>query len=58
MKFAVGLYLLGVGFAVIAFAAIVSGPAGGQVGPSWLLSVYLMHTLGELCLSPVGLSTS
>lgn len=57
MKFAVGLYLLGVGFAVIAFAAIVSGPAGGQVGPSWLLSVYLMHTLGELCLSPVGLST-
>lgn len=57
MKFAVGLYLLGVGFATIAFAAIVSGPNGGQVGPSWLLSVYLMHTLGELCLSPVGLST-
>ncbi|MDY7092527.1 MAG: peptide MFS transporter [Acidobacteriota bacterium] len=57
MKFAVGLYLLGVGFAVLSFGAIVSGPDGARVGPMWLLSVYLLHTLGELCLSPVGLST-
>ncbi|HVS62495.1 MAG TPA: peptide MFS transporter [Thermoanaerobaculia bacterium] len=57
VKFAAGIYLLGVGFAVVAFAAIVSGPDGGQVGPGWLLSVYLLHTVGELCLSPVGLST-
>jgi dipeptide/tripeptide permease len=57
MKFAVGLYLLGVGFAVLAFGAVLSGSGGGLVGPQWLLSVYLLHTLGELCLSPVGLST-
>ena len=56
-KFAAGLYLLGVGFAVLSFGALVSGPDGGRVGPTWLLSVYLLHTLGELCLSPVGLST-
>ncbi|MCG8461973.1 MAG: oligopeptide:H+ symporter [Holophagales bacterium] len=57
MKFAIGLYLLGVGFAVLGFAAVISGPGGGLVGPQWLFTVYLFHTLGELCLSPVGLST-
>ncbi len=57
LKFGAGIYLLGVGFAVVGFGAIVSGPDGGQVGPGWLISVYLLHTLGELCLSPVGLST-
>ena len=57
MKFGVGLYLLGVGFAVLAFAALVSLKGDGRVGAQWLLSVYLLHTLGELCLSPVGLST-
>jgi POT family proton-dependent oligopeptide transporter len=28
----------------------------GTVGPGWLVGVYLLHTLGELCLSPIGLS--
>jgi POT family proton-dependent oligopeptide transporter len=56
-KFALGLFFAGAGFLVIAFAALSSGPAGGRVTPLWLLTVYLFHTVGELCLSPVGLST-
>jgi POT family proton-dependent oligopeptide transporter len=57
MKFAVGLFLLGLGFAVLSFGAMASGPEGKLVSPMWLMTVYLLHTLGELCLSPVGLST-
>jgi len=56
-KFAYGLFFVGLGFLVIAGGALVSGPAGGRVSPLWLLTVYLCHTIGELCLSPVGLST-
>jgi POT family proton-dependent oligopeptide transporter len=36
-------------------AAQAAGPTG-RVSPMWLASVYLVHTVGELCLSPVGLS--
>ena len=36
--------------------AVRRGPSGGKVGPTWLLLAYLIHTFGELCLSPVGLS--
>jgi proton-dependent oligopeptide transporter, POT family len=54
-KFAIGLALLGVGFAVMIGAA--AGAAGGaRVSPLWLVVSYLLQTLGELCLSPVGLS--
>jgi POT family proton-dependent oligopeptide transporter len=56
-KFAYGLFFVGMGFLVIAFGAIASGPKGGLVSPMWLVAVYLLHTIGELCLSPVGLST-
>ncbi|MBZ0110917.1 MAG: peptide MFS transporter [Thermoanaerobaculia bacterium] len=56
-KFAIGLFLLGLGFAVLSFGAMASGPEGALVSPMWLVTVYLLHTLGELCLSPVGLST-
>jgi proton-dependent oligopeptide transporter, POT family len=56
-KFASGLFFVGVGFLVMAAAALASGPQGGRVSPGWLLSVYFLHTVGELCLSPVGLST-
>ena len=56
-KFASGLFFVGLGFLVLAFGAIVSGPAGNRVSVFWLLAVYLLHTIGELCLSPVGLST-
>lgn len=56
IKFAIGLLLLALGFLVIAAGArIVNDQV--QVWPTWLISTYLIHTLGELCLSPVGLST-
>ncbi|MBL7766027.1 MAG: peptide MFS transporter [Chitinophagaceae bacterium] len=55
MKMAWGLALLCLGYIVIAFA--VSG-VDSQVKISmwWLISLYLLHTMGELCLSPIGLS--
>jgi len=55
-KFALGLVLLGLGFLVMFFAArlVVTGE---KVLPTWLVMTYLMHTFGELCLSPVGLSS-
>ena len=56
-KFAYGLFFVGAGFLVMVGAALASGPQGGRVTPLWLLTVYLLHTVGELCLSPVGLST-
>ena len=55
-KFGIGLLLLGVGFLVIMWAAQLIVASGGQVAPTWLLMTYLLHTFGELCLSPVGLS--
>jgi POT family proton-dependent oligopeptide transporter len=58
VKFALGLILLGLGFAVLAFGGL-SIPQGAQtasVSMVWLILAYLLHTLGELCLSPVGLS--
>jgi POT family proton-dependent oligopeptide transporter len=55
MKFSLGLIGMALGFPVIAAAAKVA--AGGQlVSMNWLIAVYLIHTWGELCLSPVGLS--
>ena len=58
VKFSLGLLFVGAGFAVIAVAARVSAANGGAlVSPMWLTVVYLLHTIGELLLSPVGLST-
>jgi POT family proton-dependent oligopeptide transporter len=54
-KFAFGLLFAGLGFLVIAWASSLTG--AGRVSPMWLVVVYLLHTIGELCLSPVGLST-
>ena len=56
-KFSFGLFFVGAGFMVVAVAAIFSGPSGARVSPMWLVTLYLCHTIGELCLSPVGLST-
>ena len=55
-KFALGLVLMGVGFVVMYFATqyVVKGE---QVLPTWLILTYMFHTWGELCLSPVGLSS-
>ena len=54
-KFAFGLVFVGLGFAVLVGPASVAGE-GGRVSPMWLTLTYLLHTIGELALSPVGLS--
>ena len=58
LKFALGLVLLGVGFAVLAYGAstIPDGAKTASVSLMFLVVAYLFHTLGELCISPVGLS--
>lgn len=53
-KFALGLIQMGLGFAVIGFAAKLA--IDQEVAPTWLLLTYLLHTTAELCLSPIGLS--
>ncbi len=54
-KYALGLIIMGVGFGLLAFGS--SGVIDGvKVSMIWLILAYLFHTLGELCLSPVGLS--
>ncbi|MCX7606676.1 MAG: peptide MFS transporter [Bacteroidia bacterium] len=55
VKMALGLLLLSAGFLVMSLAELRTFEVG-KVGPFWLVAVYLFHTLGELCLSPVGLS--
>jgi POT family proton-dependent oligopeptide transporter len=54
-KFAVGLVFVAAGFGVLAVAARL-GATGVKVSPLWLTTTYLLETIGELCLSPVGLS--
>ena len=54
-KFALGVILMGSGFLVMAAAAALVAK-GNKVLPYWLIATYLLHTFGELCLSPVGLS--
>jgi POT family proton-dependent oligopeptide transporter len=56
-KFAYGLLGVGLGFLLLVpAAAMAQSAAGTRVSPFWLIGVYLLHTFGELCLSPVGLS--
>jgi proton-dependent oligopeptide transporter, POT family len=55
-KFAFGLLFVGLGFLVMVGAAQATA-AGHLVSPMWLVMTYLLHTIGELCLSPVGLSS-
>lgn len=55
VKFALGLLLLGLGFVVMSMANTAAA-GGALVSPLWLVAVYLIHTFGELCLSPIGLS--
>lgn len=55
IKFAMGLGMLAVGFVVMIMAAGVYKQSG-PVSIMWLIGAYFFHTMGELCLSPVGLS--
>jgi POT family proton-dependent oligopeptide transporter len=54
-KFAFGLLFAGLAFVVVTIASMLTG--GGRVSPLWLIFVYFLQSVGELCLSPVGLST-
>ncbi|MCL8006983.1 peptide MFS transporter [Gelidibacter japonicus] len=58
VKFAMGLTLVGVGFVVLSLGAssIPQGAKVASVSMIWLILAYFFHTMGELCLSPVGLS--
>ena len=58
VKYFLGLALLGLGFGFLAFGArdIPSGAETASLSMIWLVLAYLFHTLGELCLSPMGLS--
>ena len=58
VKFGIGLILLGLGFGILAYgsASIPQGAQTASVSIIWLILAYLLHTLGELSLSPVGLS--
>jgi len=58
VKYFLGLFLLGVGFAFLAFGArnVPAGAESASLSMNWLVFAYLFHTLGELCLSPMGLS--
>ncbi|WP_406304703.1 peptide MFS transporter [Streptomyces sp. NBC_00885] len=59
MKFALAMLLIGGSFAIMGLAgAAAANSETGKVTVFWLLSVYLVQTLGEMCLSPVGLSLS
>ncbi len=55
IKCALGLVIMGSGFIVMFFAAQVAA-SGLQAAPYWLIATYFLHTVGELCLSPVALS--
>ena len=55
VKFSLGLLQLGLGFAVFWYGAI-NADQRGIVAVAWLVLGYVLHTTGELCLSPVGLS--
>ena len=58
MKYGIGLILLGLGFAILSYGAsdIPSGAKTASVSIVFLILAYLFHTMGELCLSPLGLS--
>lgn len=54
-KMAIGLFLLALGYLWIAFG-VKDVQANVKVSMIWLIGMYMMHSMGELCLSPIGLS--
>ncbi len=55
-KFTLGLFFLSLSFLLVVPAAHAFERSGGRVSPWWLIGLYFLQMLGELCLSPVGLS--
>lgn len=58
VKYMFGLFMLGIGFFALSYgsADIPLGAKAASVSVIWLIIAYFFHTLGELCISPVGLS--
>lgn len=56
VKIGLGLLLLGLGYVFMVVGAKLNFDHAAKVGMFWLMATYFMHTLGELCLSPTGLS--
>jgi POT family proton-dependent oligopeptide transporter len=57
IKISFGLLFVGAGAALLAFASLFTA-GGAKVGSWWLIGVYMLHTIGEVCLYPVGLSAT
>ena len=55
-KMAIGMVILGLGFMVLFAGQSIATASGAKAGAAWLVAVYTIHTIGELCLSPIGLS--
>ena len=55
IKFSIGIIFVGLGFLALVYG--MRSSEGLQTGIFWIILIYLLHTLGELCLSPVGLSS-
>ena len=55
IKFSIGIILVGFGFLALVYG--MKSSESLQTGVIWIVLIYLLHTLGELCLSPVGLSS-
>jgi POT family proton-dependent oligopeptide transporter len=56
-KMALGLIFLGCGFLFIALPALaIAGNSAAKISMLWVVGIYFIHTVGELCLSPIGLS--
>jgi POT family proton-dependent oligopeptide transporter len=56
LKMTVGLFILGLSFVVMRMAAVAGAGEGAKVSMLWLIGAFGVQTLGELCLSPIGLS--
>lgn len=57
VKFSLGLVFVGLGAALLVAASLLLS-SNSKVGPWWLVGVYVLQTIGEICLYPVGLSTT
>jgi proton-dependent oligopeptide transporter, POT family len=60
VKFSMGLLFMGLGFLLMMWAShrvIADGIVGPEAGPGWLIITYMLHTFGEICLYPTGLSS-
>tara|TARA_X000000368_G_scaffold34750_1_gene25437 strand:- start:1916 stop:3439 length:1524 start_codon:yes stop_codon:yes gene_type:complete len=55
IKFSIGIFFVGLGFLALVYG--MKSSDGLQTGVIWIVLIYLLHTIGELCLSPVGLSS-